>query len=82
MMGKEVLSHCSACAKPWDMYRGKRRCSTCGVPLLICKDCHSQDRKKGTTKKLKNARCDLCIKESKSLNKNTSCECTRCSVVE
>lgn len=24
---------------PWDKYRGKKRCTTCGVPLLICPQC-------------------------------------------
>ena len=62
--GEEILSTCQACKKPWDKYRGKRRCPTCGVPLLICKNCHSNDRKK--VKKLDiSVRCDLCIKEGK-----------------
>lgn len=34
-----VLSQCSGCHKPWDRYRGKKRCSACLVPLLICKEC-------------------------------------------
>lgn len=57
-----VMGSCEACRKPWDMYRGKRRCPTCGVPSLICKECHDLDAKK--IKKLdKSIRCDLCVKE-------------------
>eukprot|EP00551_Chaetoceros_affinis_P004324 CAMPEP_0203667274 /NCGR_PEP_ID=MMETSP0090-20130426/4152_1 /ASSEMBLY_ACC=CAM_ASM_001088 /TAXON_ID=426623 /ORGANISM="Chaetoceros affinis, Strain CCMP159" /LENGTH=676 /DNA_ID=CAMNT_0050531393 /DNA_START=55 /DNA_END=2082 /DNA_ORIENTATION=- len=58
----EVLGKCGACHKPWDRYRGKKRCPTCGVPLLICKECHNADKQK--TKKIdKNVKCDLCVKE-------------------
>jgi predicted sulfurtransferase len=58
---EEILSKCEACLKPWDMYRGKRRCPTCGVPSLICKECFEAD--KAGTKKLKEVRCDLCVAE-------------------
>lgn len=57
MMGK-----CEACGKPWDMYRGKRRCPTCGVPSLICRDCFQAD-KDGLRKIARNVRCDLCVEE-------------------
>ncbi len=58
----EIMGKCEACQKPWDKYRGKRRCPTCGVPSLICKECYDLDKSK--TKKLdKNVRCDLCTKE-------------------
>lgn len=55
---ERVLGKCEACQKAWDKYRGKRRCPTCGVPSLICKECSD---KKG--KALKSVRCDLCVKE-------------------
>jgi predicted sulfurtransferase len=35
-----TLGHCAACEKPYDKYRGKKRCK-CGVPLLICEDCQN-----------------------------------------
>ena len=58
----EPMSKCEACQKPWDRFRGKRRCPTCGVPSLICKDCFMEDQKgKG---KLKFVRCDLCVQEN------------------
>jgi hypothetical protein len=45
-----------------DMYRGKRRCPTCGVPSLICRACFDAD-KAGTKRIDKNIRCDLCVAE-------------------
>lgn len=53
------LSKCEACLRPWDKFRGKRRCPTCGVPSLICKACwhaHEEGRKKLDP----TIRCDLC----------------------
>ena len=45
-----------------DMYRGKRRCPTCGVPSLICRECFEADKAK--TKKLgREVQCDLCVAE-------------------
>jgi hypothetical protein len=44
------------------MYRGKRRCPTCGVPSLICRSCFEAD-KDGTKKLDKYIRCDLCVAE-------------------
>ena len=56
------MGKCEACAKPWDKYRGKRRCPTCGVPSLICRECWQADQNK--TKKLdKSIRCDLCVEQ-------------------
>jgi hypothetical protein len=43
-----------------DMYRGKRRCPTCGVPSLICRECFEAD-KAGTKRLGKQVRCDLCV---------------------
>lgn len=54
------MSKCEACKKPWDRFRGKRRCPTCGVPSLICKECFD---KKGKSK-LRDVRCDLCVAEN------------------
>jgi Rhodanase C-terminal len=59
----DPMSKCEACGKAWDMYRGKRRCPTCGVPSLICKDCwqldHDNVRKIPPT-----VRCDLCVEQN------------------
>lgn len=41
---------------------GKRRCPTCGVPSLICKDCAIAD-KEGRKRLGKNVRCDLCVEQ-------------------
>jgi predicted sulfurtransferase len=59
----EVMGNCEACSKPWDRYRGNRRCPTCGVPSLICRDCYVADA--NNVKKLgKSVRCDLCVQEN------------------
>ena len=58
-----VMGKCEACRKPWDMYRGKRRCPTCGVPSLICKDCFVADKNK-TQVLGKTVRCDLCVEQN------------------
>lgn len=58
----QAMGKCEACRKPWDKYRGKRRCPTCGVPSLICKDCHDADADK-SLKLDRSVRCDLCVKE-------------------
>jgi len=60
---KTIMGKCEACQKPWDMYRGKRRCPTCGVPSLICRDCFQADRD-GIRKLDRNIRCDLCVEEN------------------
>ena len=58
----QAMGKCEACHKPWDKYRGKRRCPTCGVPSLTCKECHDLDANK--IKMLdRSVRCDLCVQE-------------------
>lgn len=59
----QPMGNCHACGKAWDRYRGKRRCPTCGVPSLICKDCYLAD-KDGIKKLDKNVRCDLCVEQN------------------
>ena len=61
--GNKAMGKCEACFKPWDMYRGKRRCPTCGVPSLICKECFLAD-KNGTKKLGREVRCDLCVEQN------------------
>mmetsp|Transcript_14756 Transcript_14756/g.37120 ORF Transcript_14756/g.37120 Transcript_14756/m.37120 type:complete len:721 (+) Transcript_14756:153-2315(+) len=58
-----AMGKCEGCLKPWDMYRGKRRCPTCGVPSLICKECFLAD-KNGTKKLGRDVRCDLCVEQN------------------
>jgi len=59
---EEFMGNCEACNKPWDKYRGKRRCPTCGVPSLICYECFKADQ--DNTRKLgRDVRCDLCVRE-------------------
>lgn len=48
--------------KPWDRFRGKRRCPTCGVPSLICKECVDRDES-GDKKIGKDVKCKLCVEE-------------------
>lgn len=59
---EKKLGKCEACQKPWDMYRGKRRCPTCGVPSLICRECYLAD-KEGRKKLGREVRCDLCVEQ-------------------
>lgn len=59
----EMKGKCEACNQPWDKYRGKRRCPTCGVPSLICKDCFMKD-KTGEKKLAKSIRCELCVEQN------------------
>ena len=58
-----ALGNCEACGKAWDRYRGKRRCPTCGVPSLICRDCYQADQS-GERKLDRNVRCDLCVAQN------------------
>ena len=58
----ETIAKCEACSKPWDRFRGKRRCPTCGVPSLVCKECLDKDAR-GETKLGKDVRCKLCVEE-------------------
>jgi predicted sulfurtransferase len=49
---------CSVCRAPWDRYVGKKKCRTCGVPVLVCDVCLS-DRTKSAS-----ARCPLCVEQN------------------
>ena len=56
-----VTSRCCRCSAPWDRYIGRRKCYTCGVPVLMCDSCMSS-KGEGRGGDL-DARCDLCIEE-------------------
>jgi len=58
-----VMGKCESCHKPWERYRGKRRCPTCGVPSLICKECYDADVE-GIRLLGPSIRCDLCVAEN------------------
>jgi predicted sulfurtransferase len=49
---------CCVCGKPWDRYVGKKKCTMCGVPVLMCTSCMS---KKETNLVL---RCPLCVEQN------------------
>jgi predicted sulfurtransferase len=53
---------CCRCSKPWDRYVGKKKCNTCGVPVLVCDVCLSKiGSHKAEEAKL---RCPLCVEEN------------------
>jgi predicted sulfurtransferase len=61
-------AECAKCKKPWDRYIGKRKCYTCGVPVLVCDSCMSQSssmkkKKKGAAEDVESIRCPLCVAE-------------------
>mmetsp|Transcript_2684 Transcript_2684/g.4153 ORF Transcript_2684/g.4153 Transcript_2684/m.4153 type:complete len:722 (-) Transcript_2684:109-2274(-) len=49
-------TECAKCHKPWDRYIGKRKCYTCGVPVLVCDGCMSQSSSAQKKKKKKKAK--------------------------
>ena len=59
----ELPSKCVVCDVPWDRYVGKKKCCTCGVPVLMCDKCMSlkPDKTPGTQLKV---RCPLCVSEN------------------
>lgn len=59
----DIKANCEACGRKWDKFRGKRRCPSCGVPSLICKDC-MEKHKSGECKLGKAIRCDLCVEQN------------------
>lgn len=55
----EEKARCCVCNKPWDRYVGKKKCSTCGVPVLMCDSCMSR---KSQADEL--IRCPLCVEQN------------------
>ena len=53
---------CCCCGTPWDRYVGKKKCFTCGVPVLMCDKCMSKKPDQTTGMEL-SVRCPLCIEE-------------------
>jgi hypothetical protein len=64
------MAKCCMCKRPWDRYVGKKKCDTCGVPILLCDKCMSSEKKEKKSGKDKAAessssdiklkRCPLC----------------------
>ena len=52
---------CCICQKPWDRYVGKKKCGTCGVPVLMCDGCMSSKMNKDEKNLI---RCPLCVDEN------------------
>lgn len=56
----DILTHCCICDKPWDRYIGKKKCSMCGVPVLVCDICLQGQSKNVASLSL---RCPLCVEQ-------------------
>lgn len=57
---KAAQTTCCLCTTPWDRYVGKKKCDTCGVPVLMCDYCLTSIRKKDPRPLV---RCPLCVSE-------------------
>jgi Rhodanase C-terminal len=57
-----ATAKCCICDKAWDRYIGKKKCVTCGVPVLVCDSCMTQKPDKTPGMELK-MRCPLCVEE-------------------
>jgi predicted sulfurtransferase len=58
----EIIGNCNGCQTPFNKYRHKKRCLSCGVPLLICESCQ--------TKKLELVVvCQLCNEQNMKVTK-------------
>jgi predicted sulfurtransferase len=51
---------CCVCGEPWDRYIGKKKCTTCGVPVLMCTACLEGDKHRDPLK----VRCPLCVEQN------------------
>eukprot|EP00980_Cylindrotheca_fusiformis_P006412 scaffold1375_cov137-Cylindrotheca_fusiformis.AAC.1 len=58
-----TAARCCVCNIEWDRYVGKKKCFTCGVPVLMCEKCMSLKPDKTPGMQLK-VRCPLCIAEN------------------
>ncbi|VEU37578.1 unnamed protein product [Pseudo-nitzschia multistriata] len=60
--GSPLTAKCCVCGDSWDRYVGKKKCLTCGVPVLMCEKCMSLKPDKTPGMELK-VRCPLCVEE-------------------
>lgn len=51
---------CVLCQNYWDRYIGKKKCCTCGVPILVCERCCSTKKEQIR----KSGKCPICIEEN------------------
>ncbi|KAL3933468.1 MAG: hypothetical protein SGBAC_010386 [Bacillariaceae sp.] len=58
----DSAAKCVVCSEQWDRYVGKKKCYTCGVPVLMCEKCMSLKPDKTPGMELK-VRCPLCVTE-------------------
>jgi predicted sulfurtransferase len=63
MSDADVLGRCCTCEIPWDRFIGKKKCYTCGVPVLMCDACMTQKIDKIKGRELE-VRCPLCKEEN------------------
>ena len=59
----DLPAQCCVCSIKWDRYVGKKKCYTCGVPVLMCDKCMELKPDKTKGKEL-SVRCSLCVKEN------------------
>jgi hypothetical protein len=59
----DLPAKCCVCDDKWDRYVGKKKCFTCGVPVLMCDKCMSLKPDKTPGMELK-VRCPLCKAEN------------------
>lgn len=59
----DLPAKCCVCDESWDRYVGKKKCFTCGVPVLMCDKCMSLKPDKTPGMQLK-VRCPLCKVEN------------------
>ena len=59
----DLPAQCCVCSIKWDRYVGKKKCYTCGVPVLMCDKCMESKPDKTKGKEL-SVRCSLCVKEN------------------
>jgi predicted sulfurtransferase len=60
---EEAPAKCCVCGDAWDRYVGKKKCLTCGVPVLMCDKCMSLKPDKTPGMEMK-VRCPLCVEEN------------------
>jgi hypothetical protein len=66
---EKPASQCCVCGCPWDRYIGKKKCWTCGVPVLMCDKCLSKKPDKDPNTRL-SVRCPLCVAENVTVPAN------------
>lgn len=69
-------AECASCKRPWDRYIGKRKCYTCGVPVLVCDKCMSKSCTHKKSKKSKNSGSQAPAKDV--ISKNIDLDQVRC----